>query len=265
MLSERFEKFIDIFRQPPSEAPPTTIGRFYAYYLRQVWPCFAGLLVVGLVGALIEVALFGYLSKIIDLVNASHPATLFHEHWLLLSWMGVVALIIRPIFIALHDLLIHQTINPRMTSMMRWQHHRYVLRQSLTFFQNDFAGRIAQRIMQTGNSLCDSSVQLVDALWHVAIYAITSLVLFAEADWKLVIPLVIWLVVYIACLKYFVPRVKQRSVVSSEARSKLMGFIVDGYTNIATLKLFAHSSLEEKTPVKPFRNKPRPHRWPVGW
>lgn len=246
MLSERFEKFIDIFRQPPSEAPPTTIGRFYAYYLRQVWPCFAGLLVVGLVGALIEVALFGYLSKIIDLVNASHPATLFHEHWLLLSWMGVVALIIRPIFIALHDLLIHQTINPRMTSMMRWQHHRYVLRQSLTFFQNDFAGRIAQRIMQTGNSLCDSSVQLVDALWHVAIYAITSLVLFAEADWKLVIPLVIWLVVYIACLKYFVPRVKQRSVVSSEARSKLMGFIVDGYTNIATLKLFAHSSLEEK-------------------
>lgn len=246
MLSERFEKFIDIFREPPSEAPPTTIGRFYAYYLRQVWPCFAGLLVVGLVGALIEVALFSYLSKIIDLVNTSHPATIFREHWLLLSWMGAVALIIRPVFIALHDLLIHQTINPRMTSMMRWQHHRYVLRQSLTFFQNDFAGRVAQRIMQTGNSLCDSSVQLVDALWHVGIYAITSLVLFAEADWKLVIPLVIWLVVYIACLKYFVPRVKQRSVVSSEARSKLMGFIVDGYTNIATLKLFAHSSLEEK-------------------
>ncbi|GAA0473886.1 MULTISPECIES: ABC transporter ATP-binding protein [Tatumella] len=245
MLSERFERFIDIFREAPSDSPPETIGRFYAYYLRQVWPSFAGLLVVGLVGALIEVSLFGYLSKIIDLVNASKPATLFTDHWILLSWMGAVALIIRPLFIGLHDLLIHQTINPRMTSMIRWQHHKYVLRQSLTFFQNDFAGRIAQRIMQTGNSLCDSAVQLVDAIWHVLIYAITALVLFAAADWKLMIPLIIWMVIYVSSLLFFVPRVKQRSVVSSEARSKLMGFIVDGYTNIATLKLFAHSSLEE--------------------
>mgnify|MGYP001171284270 FL=1 len=246
MLSERFERLIDIFRAPPSDAPPKTPGRFYAYYLRQVWPCFAGLLVVGLIGALIEVALFSYLSKIIDLVDSAHPASVFRDHWLLLSWMGAVALIIRPVFIALHDLLIHQTINPRLTSLIRWQHHNYVLRQSLTFFQNDFAGRIAQRIMQTGSSLCDSAVQLVDAIWHVAIYAITALVLFAEADWKLMIPLILWLVVYVACLVFFVPRVKQRSVVSSEARSKLMGFIVDGYTNISTLKLFAHSDLEQK-------------------
>ncbi len=110
MLSERFERFIDIFRPPPSDAPPETIGRFYAYYLRQVWPCFAGLLVVGLIGALIEVALFSYLSKIIDLVNASHPGSVFRDHWLLLSWMGAVALIIRPVFIALHDLLIHRLL-----------------------------------------------------------------------------------------------------------------------------------------------------------
>jgi len=130
--------------------------------------------------------------------------------------------------------------------MIRWQNHRYVLRQSLSFFQGDFAGRIAQRIMQTGNSVRDSAVQLVDAIWHVVIYAVTSLILFAETDWKLMIPLIVWMVIYIAALRYFVPRVKQRSVVSSEARSKLMGFIVDGYTNIATLKLFAHSALEEQ-------------------
>ncbi|MBK4773288.1 MAG: ABC transporter ATP-binding protein, partial [Pantoea sp. Morm] len=122
----------------------------------------------------------------------------------------------------------------------------YVLRQSLNFFQNDFAGRIAQRIMQTGNSLRDSAVQLVDAIWHVVIYAVTSLVLFAEADWRLMIPLIVWIGAYSLSLRFFVPRVKQRSVVSSEARSKLMGTIVDGYTNIATLKLFAHNDLEKR-------------------
>src|SRR5471032_3498950 len=126
--------------------------------------------------------------------------------------MAVVALVFRPIFNGLHDLLVHQTINPGMTSLIRWQNHRYVLKQSLNFFQNDFAGRIAQRIMQTGNALRDSAVQAVDALWHVLIYAISALVLFAEADWRLMIPLITWIVGYIACLYYFVPRVKARSV-----------------------------------------------------
>lgn len=246
MLSKRFDSVIDIFRDPPTDAPPRTIGAFYRYYLHQVWPSFLGLLVVGLIGALIEVALFSYLSRIIDLVNQSSPTRLFTDHWPILVWMGSVALIIRPIFIWLHDLLVHQTITPRMTSMIRWQNHQYVLRQSLGFFQNDFAGRVAQRIMQTGNALRDSSVQLVDAIWHVLIYTVTCLILFAQTDWKLIIPLVIWLVVYISALSYFVPRVKYRSVISSEARSKLMGFIVDGYTNIATLKLFSHSELEAK-------------------
>ncbi|MDU7558537.1 MAG: ABC transporter ATP-binding protein, partial [Pseudomonas sp.] len=163
-----------------------------------------------------------------------------------LIWMAVVALIIRPVFFGLHDLLVHQTLSPSMTSMIRWQNHSYVLKQSLNFFQNDFAGRIAQRIMQTGNSLRDSAVQAVDALWHVLIYAISSLVLFAEADWRLMIPLLTWIVLYIGALYYFVPRVKERSVVSSDARSKLMGRIVDGYTNITTLKLFAHTNYEQQ-------------------
>jgi len=246
MLYRRFERFINIFQDAPSDSPPGRIGPFYFYYLRQVWPSFAALLVVGLGSALIEVALFSYLSRIIDLVNAATPATLFADHWPILLWMGFVALILRPVFIALHDMLVHQSINPGMTGMIQWQQHNYVLRQSLNFFHNDFAGRIAQRITQTGNALRDSAVQLVDAIWHVLIYAITALVLFAEADWRLMIPLAIWIVAYIASLRFFVPRVKARSVVASQARSKLMGTIVDGYTNIATLKLFAHHDLERR-------------------
>jgi len=246
MLYRRFEKLIDVFRDAPTPAPPDRVLPFYTYYLKQVWPSFAALLFVGLVGALIEVALFSYLSRIIDLAQGTPNANFFKEHSLELTWMVVVALVLRPVFVGLHDLLVHQTLSPSMTSLIRWQNHSYVLKQSLNFFQNDFAGRIAQRIMQTGNSLRDSAVQAVDALWHVLIYAISSLVLFAEADWRLMIPLLTWIVAFISALYYFVPRVKERSVVSSDARSKLMGRIVDGYTNITTLKLFAHTNFEQQ-------------------
>ncbi|MGY4662630.1 ABC-type multidrug transport system fused ATPase/permease subunit [Pseudomonas chlororaphis] len=245
MLYRRFEQLIDIFRDAPTAAPPNRVLPFYLYYIKQVWPSFVALLVVGLFVALIEVSLFSYLSTIIDLAQGTPNVEIFKTHGLELAWMAVVALIFRPLFVALHDLLVHQTISPGMTSLIRWQNHSYVLKQSLNFFQNDFAGRIAQRIMQTGNSLRDSAVQAVDALWHVLIYAVSSLVLFAEADWHLMIPLLIWIASYIGALWYFVPRVKERSVISSDANSKLVGRIVDGYTNITTLKLFAHTHFEQ--------------------
>jgi ATP-binding cassette subfamily B multidrug efflux pump len=246
MLYRRFEQLIDIFREAPSEAPPGKVWPFYLYYLRQVWPSFVALLIVGLIASMIEVALFSYLSRIIDLAQGTPNANFFSEHSGELIWMLVVVLVLRPVFFGLHDLLVHQTISPGMTSLIRWQNHTYVLKQSLNFFQSDFAGRIAQRIMQTGNSLRDSAVQAVDALWHVLIYAISALVLFAEADWRLMLPLLVWIACYIGALYYFVPRVKERSVISSDARSKLMGRIVDGYTNIATLKLFAHTDYEQQ-------------------
>lgn len=264
MLYRRFEKLIDIFRDAPSAAPPDKVLPFYLYYLRQVWPSFAALLVVGLIGALIEVALFSYLSRIIDLAQGTPPANFFQLHSTELIWMAVVALLLRPIFGALHDLLVHQTISPGMTSLIRWQNHSYVLKQSLNFFQNDFAGRIAQRIMQTGNSLRDSAVAAVDAIWHVAIYAISSLVLFAEADWRLMIPLVTWIIGYSLALRYFVPRVKERSVISSEARSKLMGRIVDGYTNITTLKLFAHTQYEQEYAKEAIIEQTEKPSWPAA-
>jgi ATP-binding cassette subfamily B multidrug efflux pump len=245
MLFQRFERLIDVFRQAPDQMPPRSVLRFYAHYLRQVWPIFSALLLVGLIVALIEVALFSFLGRIVDLAQTAPRGQFFALHGHELAWMALVALVLRPLFNGLHDLLVHQAITPNLTNLIRWQNHRYVLKQSLGFFQNDFAGRIAQRIMQTGNSLRDSAVQAVDALWHVLIYAISSLVLFAEADWRLVLPLVVWIAGYIVAIFYFVPRVKQRSVESSDARSRLMGRIVDGYTNITTLKLFAHTRKEE--------------------
>lgn len=245
MLYRRFERLIDPFRDAPERMPPSDVVRFYVYYLRQVWPVFLALLFVGLIVALIEVALFSYLGRIVDLAQGTPPAQFFTQHGPELIWMAVVALILRPVFNGLHDMLVHQSINPSMTNLIRWQNHRYVLKQSLGFFQNDFAGRIAQRIMQTGNSLRDSAVQVVDAIWHVLIYTVSALVLFAEADWRLMVPLVLWVIGYVGALAYFIPQVKRRSVAASDSRSKLMGRIVDGYTNITTLKLFAHTRQEE--------------------
>ncbi|MGC8116955.1 ABC transporter ATP-binding protein [Metapseudomonas otitidis] len=245
-MFRRFERLIDVFRPAPDDTPPRSVLRFYLHYLRQVWAVFAALLVVGLIVALIEVAMFSFLGRIVDLAQSTPAGELFSAHGHELLWMAVVTLLLRPLFNALHDLLVHQSINPSLTNLIRWQNHRYVLKQSLGFFQNDFAGRIAQRIMQTGNSLRDSAVQAVDALWHVLIYAVSALVLFAEADWRLMIPLLLWIAGYIAALWYFVPRVKLRAVATSDSRSRLMGRIVDGYTNITTLKLFAHTSLEEQ-------------------
>jgi len=245
MLLRRLEKLIDPFRPLPDTQPPANVWRFYAYFLREVRGVFAFLLVVGLLGALIEVALFDFLGRIVDMIQATPGPEFFGRHRNELLWMAFVALIARPVIFGLHDVLVHQVINPNLSNLIRWQNHRYVLKQSLTFFQNDFAGRIAQRIMQTGFSLRDSAVQSVDALWHVVIYAISAMVLFARADWWLVVPLLVWIGCYVAALSYFVPRVKARSVIATESRSKLMGRIVDGYTNITTLKLFAHTQHEE--------------------
>jgi ATP-binding cassette subfamily B multidrug efflux pump len=246
MVFRLFESIINPFKSASDETPPNTVGQFYIHYLKQAWPAFAFLLVVGLVGSLIEVALFSFLGRIVDLAQASANSTVFfQEHGTELIWMAVVTLVLRPIFISLHDLLVHQTITPSLTTLIRWQNHRYVLKQSLSFFHNDFAGRIANRIMQTGASLRDSAVQAVDAIWHVLIYAGSALFLFAQADAWLMAPLILWIIAYIITLWYFVPKTKERSVVSSEARSKLSGRIVDGYTNIMTLKLFAHTRQEE--------------------
>ncbi len=241
-----FERLIDPFQERTIERPPAELLPFYWHFIRQVWPFFVALLAIGLVGALIEVSLFAFLGDIVDLVRgADDPEAFFSEHGGTLLWMGFVALIARPIVFTLHDLLIHQTLTPTFVNMVRWQTHRYVLRQSMNFFQNDFAGRITTKVVQTAGSLRESAVQVTDAIWFMTIYITSALVLFSEADMRLAWPLMIWLVVFGATLFHFVPRIKDRSRIMSEARSMLTGRIVDSYTNILTVKLFAHAERED--------------------
>ncbi len=159
--------------------------------------------------------------------------------------MAVVVLVLRPAAIAFQALVTNQAINPGFTNLVRWQNHWHVVRQSWTFFQNDFAGRIANRVMQTGPSLRESVVSATNALWYILVYGTSALVLLGSNDFRLTIPVLLWFAAYAGVLRFFVPRVRVRSRRMSEARSNLTGRVVDSYTNILTVKLFADPSDED--------------------
>lgn len=241
-----FESLVETFPGPDPRTPPAHLGAFYWFYLRPVWPLLLVTLLAGLALALVEVAMFDFLGRIVDMLATAPAAEVFVHNRDALLWMAGITLLLRPLLVALHNLLVNQAIIPGLTNRTRWLAHGYVVRQSLGFFQNDFAGRIAARVMQTGTSLRESAVQIVDALWYILVYTGSALWLFAQADPRLMGPLIGWLVFYIGLLVWFVPRMRQRSWRASEARSKAMGRIVDGYTNIPTLKLFAHAQREDE-------------------
>ncbi|MEX0853099.1 MAG: ABC transporter ATP-binding protein [Bauldia sp.] len=241
-----FENLIDPFRPHDPAMPPPTLAGFYWHYTRQVWPVLLVLMVVGLFVSLIEVSIFRYVGSIVDLLKATTPDRVLADYGWTFAWMAVVVVIARPVATILHDLLVQQSLAPSFTNLVRWQTHRYVLRQTVGFFTNDFAGRIASKIIQTGPALRESVVQVCDALWFVTIYSISSLILFGQIDPWLTVPLAAWIAVFILVLVYFVPRIRKCSVIVSEARSMLTGRIVDSYTNIQTVKLFAHTTREDE-------------------
>ncbi|MEQ7399750.1 ABC transporter ATP-binding protein [Xanthomonas campestris] len=240
-----FESLIDTFPPIEQQMPPRSVWRFYLHYLRPLWPILLATLIAGLLLALVEVAMFDFLGRIVDMLAEQPGPDFFRRHASELAWMAVITLVARPFFTGLHNLLVNQAIVPGLSNRSRWLMHNYVVRQSLAFFHNDFAGRIANRVMQTGTSLRESAVQMVDALWYIVVYTGSALWLFAQADPWLMVPLLCWLVVYVGLMAFFVPRMKARAWVASDARSKATGRIVDGYTTIATLKLFSHARSEE--------------------
>jgi ATP-binding cassette, subfamily B, multidrug efflux pump len=241
-----FEALIDPFRGHTESMPPATLIGYYGRYCRQVRPFLVALMAVGLVVSLIEVTILRFVGALVDTLRVTRPNEVFQSHGREFLGMGLLILIGRPLASFAHDLIVQQAIAPGMTNLIRWQTHRYVLRQSITYFANDFAGRIASNIMQSAASLRDSVVQVIDALWFVTVFAVSALVIFAQTDWRLACPLALWVVGYVSSLLYFVPRVRRRSEQLAHARATLTGRIVDSYTNIQTVKLFAHLEREDQ-------------------
>ena len=178
-IYEWFEGRISVFREAEPERPPATLLAYYRHFLQPVWPVFAVLLVVSALGSVIEVALQSFIGSLVDQMRiAATPANFLGAHAVELVSMGLVALLARPLVSTLHDLIKNQMIASPVQTRIRWDSHRYVLRQSLGFFQNDFAGRVANKIMQNAPALRESVVNLVDSIWYAAVQFIGAFILF---------------------------------------------------------------------------------------
>jgi ATP-binding cassette subfamily B protein/ATP-binding cassette subfamily B multidrug efflux pump len=196
--------------------------------------------------AIAEASLFGVLGKVVDWLVASDPQTFIEDSWLSILAMSVLILVVIPILASLHSLVVHQTLMGNFPMSVRWMAHRYLLNQSYGFFQNEFSGRIATKVMQTALAVREAVMKLLDVILFVTVYVITTLILVASADFRLCLPLLVWLVLYIALQMFFVPKLKNISQIQANSRSTMTGRIVDSYTNIVTLKLFSHSSRESQ-------------------
>jgi ATP-binding cassette, subfamily B, multidrug efflux pump len=228
-----------------STEPPAGLAAFYWHFARQAKSLFIGLFAVGFAVALLDVMIPVFIGKVVTLVTASKPEELLAASWPWLLGMATVLLVLRPAAFTIQHLLMNQAIAANVSNRIRWQNHWHVSRQSWSFFQNDFAGRIATRVMQTGPAIRESLVSLLTAVWFILIYGTSSLILLASADRWLALPVIVWFAGYVVMLRYFVPRMQNKSKVMSEARSMLTGRIVDTYTNIVTVKLFARGKDED--------------------
>ena len=240
-----FEKTLTPTGLPERPEPPGGLIAFYWHFARQAQGLFIALFVIELVVALLDTAVPWFIGRIVTLVTSVPADRFVSQTWPWLVAMALVVLIARPAIVLARYLVTNQAIAGPFTNLIRWQSHWHVVRQSWAFFQNDFAGRISNRVMQTGPALRESLVASVTAVWYVIVYGTTALIMTAAADWWLTIPILFWFAGYVGLLVFFVPRMRDRSKVTSEARSALMGRIVDSYTNIVTLKLFARPREED--------------------
>ena len=240
-----FERRLKPTEPPEHPEPPAGLVAFYWHFARQAKGLFIALFVAGLVVAVLDTTIPIFIGRVVTLVTSQSPQEMFGQSWHLLLGMALVLLIVRPVAMTIQNIINNQAIAANMSNLVRWQSHWHVVRQSWSFFQNDFAGRISNRVMQTGPAIRESLVALITSVWYIIVYGVTALVLLASADHWLALPICLWFVGYIVLLRVFVPRMRDRSKAMSEVRSMVTGRVVDSYTNILTVKLFARAREED--------------------
>jgi ATP-binding cassette, subfamily B, multidrug efflux pump len=240
-----FERLLPPTAMPEQPEPPAGLVGFYWHFARQAKGLFIGLFAAGFMVALLDSLIPVFMGRIVTLITATKPEMLFADFWPVLTAMALVLLVLRPLALTSQNIMANQAIAANVGNMIRWQSHWHVVRQSWAFFQNDFAGRIANRVMQTGPSIRETLTALLTAVWYILVYGTSALVLLASADRWLALPIVLWFGAYLVMLRAFVPRMRDRSKDMSEVRSMLTGRVVDSYTNILTVKLFARAQEED--------------------
>ena len=239
-----FEKLISPFPPQAPEKPPNTLFSFCLHYTQGIGPHLIIMSVLTACIAIMEVTLFGFLGELVDWLSNKDPASLWQDEGTTLVWLSVLILVGLPLCVYLHASIIHQTLLGNYPMRIRWQAHRYLLGQSLSFYQNEFAGRLATKVMQTALSVRESVMKMLDVLLFISIYFIGMTLVVSSADYRLCAPLLGWLITYSLTLSYFIPRLRNISTKQADARSNMVGSVVDSYTNIETVKLFSHTQRE---------------------
>ncbi|MGI2095112.1 ABC transporter ATP-binding protein [Shewanella oncorhynchi] len=243
-MFKQFESWVEALPDDEPTKPPSGVYAFCRHYTKGYELPLILMSVLTAMLAMLEVSLFGFMGQLVDWLVKKNPETLFQDEGTTLMLMGGMVIIVMPILVLLHALIMHQTLLGNYPMSIRWLAHRYLLKQSVSFYQDDFAGRIATKVMQTSLAVRETVMKLLDVLVYILVYFTSMLVMIASADLRLVIPMLVWLALYVGLQWCFVPRLKSVSTEQADARSTMTGRIVDSYTNITTVKLFAHTQKE---------------------
>ncbi|EPP5338916.1 ABC transporter ATP-binding protein [Vibrio alginolyticus] len=243
-MFKRFEGFTEPFPKSTPDQPPSGMFAFLRYYTRGYEKPLIIMSLMATIVAVVEVMLFGAMGQLVDWLSTSNPETFLQDNKSDLIFYGALLLVVMPILVILYSLLVHQTLLGNYPMSIRWLAHRYLLNQSLNFYQDDFAGRVATKVMQTSLAVRETVMKAMDVFVYVTVYFTSMIIMLATADWRLMIPMIVWLLAYIAIQIYFVPKLKDVASAQADARSTMTGRIVDSYTNIQTVKLFSHSQCE---------------------
>ena len=240
-----FENLVDPYQSyAVNDTPPTRLWPFLMTYIRPFRMVFAVTGVLSVVSAFADVLLIWYVGRLVDILSLGGPAAFWADHGFEVSTVALAIVVLRPLLLAGNVALLHNTILPNFGTMIRWRAHAHVLRQPVGWFESDFAGRIANRIMQTPPAAGDAVFQTFDAMAFASVTMVGAAILLAEADLRLLLPLLIWIVLYALLVNWTITRAGPASKASSDARSAVTGRVVDAYTNIHSVKLFGHHDSE---------------------
>jgi ATP-binding cassette subfamily B multidrug efflux pump len=235
---------VDPYPSADPGRPPDRFWPFIFFYSRPMIPWLIVLAVLAALASIIELTFFAYIGDLVDWLSAADRATFIDDHGETLFWIGLLVMVGYPLLVFIQSLFVHQTVFGNYPMLVRWLTHRYILGQSLNFFQDEFAGRVSQKVMQTAIAVRDTVTKLSDVFVYVSVYFIGTLVLVGNADLWMIVPILVWAVGYTAILIRYVPRMQKVSALQADARAMMIGRVVDSYTNIQTIKLFAHTRRE---------------------
>jgi ABC-type multidrug transport system fused ATPase/permease subunit len=241
-----FENLIPPFENVDSIERPRSLMAFILFFSKGMGFFLFLIAVLNILIALGEALFFACLGYIVDWTASTHPLNFIDEHGLGLCFMLAGAGIILPLATILHSLLLHQTLSSNFAMQVRYKMHSLVLDKSLSFFNEEMAGSLGNKVMQTSVAMRTAVIKLLDVVIHLAVYTATMVAMLLESSFTLCLPLCIWIVFYILTLSIFIPRLRQKSEVLATERSTLVGKLVDCYTNIRTVKIFGGSRFEKQ-------------------